>query len=391
LARMNEIGLPYLCVLTKTDSLAADEVEIACDYLSQSLEVPRERIFPASAARALRGDTDEGIERLRKYLADAVVPQACALRERALLAQTRDIAAGYRLCVGAVVHSLDETFRHVGENFESLRLMAETVTNDLCIEVAAMLRDRLQLDVEQFWREISDNPITSVDFDTALRYSFERGFDQSFLEHLQRHLERRDQEEWFEGIQAHIRFLEENLGAMQTEANATANAELQLLLRQARYKEEAMHDALGSFVSGVAVSTGMVAMGIALFPAALFAVPFGVSAFNNWRKAGEVALNPAESREQLRAEVDAWREKALQSVMEELRPRLLEMNMTVARRAADRFAARLEEWPLSLDELCELRQAAHDLDARLGRLGRQALTQAATARDELRPCTVARS
>ena len=75
LNRIQEINLPFRCILTKADVLEAEEVEQAVAYLSEELEIDAAHIFPVSAYHALLGRPEPGIDKLKRHLSGEVAPR----------------------------------------------------------------------------------------------------------------------------------------------------------------------------------------------------------------------------------------------------------------------------------------------------------------------------
>ncbi|WP_395143062.1 dynamin family protein, partial [Armatimonas sp.] len=372
IARIREIDLPFICVLTKADTFAPDELKLVVDYISENLGVPHEQIFPVSALACLSGRDEIGVNRLRQYLKTEVATSGITLRKQALLAQARDVATAYGVCISGVSGALDTVLRDVDEYAASLDQMAVTVTNDLCASLAAMLRERLRLAIEETGNRRGGAPLTEADFLEVVRVAFADETEQEFISHLSKQLDERFQHEWVEGFKEQLSFLQTNLSAMKSDANEAAIRDVEKMIRTERRREEAVSEAASSAWSGIAVATGTtvaiaatahVLTVLTLIPGGLFAVPFLLNAWNKMQKADDVdgESNP----DDLRKAIEQWRETVISDVLEYLHPRMLELNRDVAAKAAKNYATKTPNWPLTLPELHQLRSEALALHGEL--------------------------
>ncbi|HTE21352.1 MAG TPA: dynamin family protein, partial [Armatimonadota bacterium] len=305
LQRLGELGLPLLCILTKTDLLAPGETEEAVEYVQRELGVPASLIFPVTVGGDRAGEPDPGLARLRAHLMTGVAPARAFLRERALLAQAADVASELGLCVEEVARSSGAALRELRAYREALLRTAEAVTVDLCLTIAEMLRDRLKLALEEplLARARRGARLSEADFTRAFGEAFAEIDNRAFLEALQQGLEVRFQREWVEGIRAHTALLQAQLEELRREVDGEAAAVYQSILDQGKQKEAALESAVG----GVAVLVSTTLVGGPLFLGALAAAPFLYKAWVHWSEVSAAEALEAEFREA----VAEWRERAI--------------------------------------------------------------------------------
>ena len=362
IARMQEIDLPFICVLTKADILAPGETDLVCDYITDSLGVPQNRIFPVSAQQKTKTGHEPGMEKLQGFLRREIGPNAADLRARALLAQSRDVAAAYVLCLHEAQSAMHPVLREAQEYAETLDEQAEAVTNDLCSSLSSMLHARLRLQIEQ--TQAGKAELTEADFLRAVEECFAEDQQKGFVEYLKAQLDARFQDEWVSGFKQNLQMLYENLKAVQDEGNKAAAQDAQHLINNEERKKEAINEATGSAISGAAVAAGVLALGHIFLPGVLFAAPFLVKAWQKYTAAQKMGEAGEDSRT-LQSRIDAWREAVIKDHLNDLRPKLLQMNQTVAQQAANNFAQKHPEWPLPVREFSRVYTEAQHLEAAL--------------------------
>ena len=188
LHRIQEINLPFRCILTKADALEDEQVEQAVAYLSDEFGVDAAHIFPVSAMCALLGRPEPGIDKLKRHLISEIAPRGKNLREQAQLAQLSDVAKELSMHITAVETSLDALLKEASKHYASLCKMAQEVTNDLCVVACLKLEEQLTLEIEKHVLIKQDIKEKDV-IDIALKQSYTAEQEQALADVLIRSLQ----------------------------------------------------------------------------------------------------------------------------------------------------------------------------------------------------------
>lgn len=357
---ISENGLPLICVLTKADTLAAEEVEEATEYLAETFDLPSHSIIPVSAVQALQHGTDEGIEKLRRYLIENIAPRGAILREQALAAHAADIAAEMRGILDQVLVSLDAANQMIEEYTHSMYMTAGIVTEDVCSELASRLRDGLYQEINaridarlgegDNVRGLSENDISLV-----LQESTQKLSGQKFWSALSEEVEQRIQAEWSEGIRAQTAVLMSTLNEVRHDADKDAARIAEELLQVQVYESERKQSSVVYGLETVSAAViGTVFSGGNIFIGIITAAPL----FYRWYKSNEDAgavPSGYERRLLLQEGIKSWVGRTVDSMMgDKFYQKLLSINECVAAEASSAYAHKQDQWPLSQTELKEL-------------------------------------
>jgi ribosome biogenesis GTPase A len=355
-----ETGLPLICVLTKADVLAEEEVAEAIEYIGETFRMPPQSIIPVSATQALQRGSDKGVDRLRQHLIQRIAPRGAILREQALLAHAADIAAELTGILDQVISSLGNASQQLGEYRDALGATARTVAEDVCSELTSRLRDGLVLEINaRIDARLGDagdsRTLSEADIASVLKDSTQSLSGQPFWSALSDQVEHRIQAEWSDGIRAQIAVLVSSLNEVRHDADRDAARMAEELLQVQVYETQRKE---ASVVYGLetvsAAILGTVFSGGNLFIGILSAAPL----FYRWYKSGEEAQNAPSSygrRLLLQETIEAWVNETVRRMIDEQFHRsLLEINLRVAEEAAKAYALKQEKWPLPYDRLNEL-------------------------------------
>lgn len=371
ITRMLEIDLPFVCVLTKADIFDAGELEMAIDYLEESLDVPRQNIYAVSAKRLADTGSDTGIERLQEHLQKNVAKRGRELRYRSLLAQAKDTAAQYASVVGDVCVSLESTLAELERYQNDTCESAASFTDELCDKVRDMLRERIQINLGAAQRLTQDGAaqrLTQDDFKGALREAIHQSLNQDFVNDLIAQIKNNTEAQWTEGLKAQIQFLEANLTAMQEQMNQEVTQATQVMIASEKRKQKATAQAVGSAIAGGAIVIGGLATGGVL--TALLAAPFLVEAWLQKKEADE-ANDAMRSADELRETVSRWHDAVIHEATEKhLRPQLSRLNRRIAEGIVNNYAASLDQWALPVATLQELLGSGRAVTAELSAITR---------------------
>ena len=360
LNRIQEINLPFRCILTKADVLEAEEVEQAVAYLSDELGIDAAHIFPVSAYRALLGRPEPGIDKLKRHLSGEVAPRGKNLREQAQFAQLSDAAKEFSVCITAVETSLDACLKEAEKYYVFLCGMAREVTNDLCVVARQKLDEQLTLEFEKHvvsalkaGRRLEEKDVVEM-----LRQSYSTEQEQALKNALNTNLEGRFKQEWGEGVAANIDALMNTVSTLKENADADAIQAVENIIAQEKLKQNATNTALKGAFAGLAGAMFFGPLGV------IVAAPLLYNAYEKWQKADH---RPAYEQEmELRVAVAKWRETAIETLIEQnFRPALHDINAMVAERSLDDYARNNPVWPLSMQELQQWREDCEIHNAQL--------------------------
>lgn len=350
LNRVKESGQPLICVVTKADTLDASERLEATEYISESLIIPTSNILLVEALQSLSGDFDGGIGNLRRMLS-AIAPSRALLRERALLAQAADIGAEISQCLDRVRKSIIIALTDMDENRSSLLQTAEVVTDDICSEIASVLRGKIQYEIDGILSGYRKQvKITEQDFVNALEESVKNIRTQDFWEAMKDNVEERFQLQWTEGLRSQISILEGSLSEARRDTNTEAVRLVEGLyqeqIHRALVKEEAVRLAVEGGIAGVLTA----ASGFGLVLGALVAAP----TLYNYYKVSSAQKNQPTMEELLmllRDELFAWRDEVIRENIERFRTSLLAENIRIAEVASTNYGLQRGDWPMSFVDL----------------------------------------
>ena len=363
LNRIQEIGLPFRCILTKADVLEEDQVEEAIAYLSDELGVDAAHIFPVSAHYALLGQSEPGIEKLKRHLSDEIAPRGQSLREQAQFANMSDLAKELAVCVTAVETGIDPRLAEIKKHYIFLCNMAQAVTDDLCAVAREKLNEQLTLEIEKHIIAALETGKCFQERDVVdmLKTGYSNEQEQAFEMALIGSLQDRFQQEWVNGVSSNIDTLMSTVDMLKQEADADAVQAIENIMAQENLKKSATNTAVAGAAVGFA---GTVMLGIGILGGIVAAGPLLYLAYEKWQRADPRSVYEQEM--ELRRAIAQWRETTIEIMIEQhFKPTLLEINSAVAEKSLDTFARDNQNWPLSLHELQQLRGHCDIVQAQL--------------------------
>ena len=352
LQRMKETGQPVLIALTKSDLVSDDEMDDIVAYAAKTYSIPEADIYPVSAQRELANGGEAGFQGLKSTLL-SLSPKQARFREKALQAQTADIAAELTGGLEHVLTSLQEAEADASQNLLSMIEMATVVTQDICTATASILREKLGNEIEATLLGqlgVRRTRLTQTDFVNAINHSVQKVDTQEFWQSLKVHVEGQFQREWSEGIKAQMDILSQSIEDIRDEAR-----EVTLQLSEEMYAEKSRRLVRKQRAVAGAVEGGLIAMALTVTHLPLLAVAAvaGPSLWNWYsNKNAEKAEVPFEAIEyQLRVDINEWLDQFIVDLMLDFGPRLQRENEVVAQVAAENYARQRENWPIDISIL----------------------------------------
>ena len=330
--------------------------------------MPATSVLPVAAAQSLAGKSDGGISGLRQTLA-GISPSRAIVREKALMAQASDVGAELGLCLGRVGASIAAALTDVEEGRSSLLQTAEVVTDDICAEIASVLRERMQDEIDGILSGYRHRGrITELDFNEALQRSVRNVSTQDFWEAMRGNVEERFQRQWTEGLRSQINILERNLGEARRDTNADAVRVVEDLYQDQIHRATVKEQAVRLAVEGGIAAVLTAASGFGLVLGALVAAP---ALYNYFKVNSQQADHP--SMEQLlvllRDELMTWRDEVIRENVGRFRASLLTENVRIAEAAAENYSLQREDWPMNLADLQTVMKKCYALREALNGIG----------------------
>ncbi len=349
---------PFLCVVTKIDALSSVEVDTITDYVLDDYEIPEDQLFLVSAKQVLEGQSDLGVEKLRMHLQTKIAPVGAQLREKALLAQAKDVGVEAGLALYRVDQSLAEAITRNEEIRESFLATASVITNDVALELSSTIRHELKANITSILGRTPErgNDASHVQLpgDQDMARAVETAIRNIDMKAIAGRLNLAERYEslWIDGLQSEISMMVSGLASVEQEANQEAARIAERITRgkidQAENKKQSLKSVLEAMESIVNESTSIFHFGFAL----ITNIPTLIKRYVASLSHGGTGTSTS-SVKQVFSE---WVDETVDNLVEkDFTANFRARNCRVAMEAADKFARDQDNWPASLDELGMIR------------------------------------